>query len=145
MSRLNQEIRIKRGLSYGADSGIDARRQGGALRVVVQTKNESAPDASFGNGFNARFSVNSGISVMPNAPTSAGAATRPRRSPRPTPTCPAQAPKTRHTLRRRPRSRSEFRYRTCTASTGKIRLYQASSVPFQALSPCERAWAGRPH
>jgi zinc protease len=43
-SRLNQEIRIKRGLSYGADSGIDARRQGGALRVVVQTKNESAPE-----------------------------------------------------------------------------------------------------
>jgi zinc protease len=43
-SRLNQEIRIRRGLSYGAGSGLDARRQGGALRVVVQTKNESAAE-----------------------------------------------------------------------------------------------------
>jgi zinc protease len=43
-SRLNQEIRIERGLSYGAGSGLDARRQGGSLRVVVQTKNESAAE-----------------------------------------------------------------------------------------------------
>jgi zinc protease len=43
-SRLNQEIRIRRGLSYGAGSGLDARREGGALRVVVQTKNESAAE-----------------------------------------------------------------------------------------------------
>jgi zinc protease len=43
-SRLNQEIRIRRGLSYGAGSGLDARRQGGSLRAVVQTKNESAAE-----------------------------------------------------------------------------------------------------
>ena len=43
-SRLNQEIRIKRGLSYGAGSSLDARRQGGALRASVQTKNESAAE-----------------------------------------------------------------------------------------------------
>ena len=43
-SRLNQEIRIKRGLSYGAGSGLDSRRQGGALRASVQTKNESAAE-----------------------------------------------------------------------------------------------------
>jgi zinc protease len=41
-SRLNQEIRIRRGLSYGAGSGIDLRPGGGALRATVQTKNESA-------------------------------------------------------------------------------------------------------
>jgi zinc protease len=43
-SRLNQEIRIKRGLSYGAGSRVDARREGGVLRVSVQTKNESAAE-----------------------------------------------------------------------------------------------------
>jgi zinc protease len=43
-SRLNQEIRIKRGLSYGANSRLEARRQGGVLRVSVQTKNESAAE-----------------------------------------------------------------------------------------------------
>lgn len=43
-SRLNQEIRIRRGLSYGAGSAIDLRREGGALRAVVQTKNESAAE-----------------------------------------------------------------------------------------------------
>ena len=43
-SRLNEEIRIKRGLSYGAGSGIDARPRGGVLRVAVQTKNESAAE-----------------------------------------------------------------------------------------------------
>ena len=43
-SRLNQEIRIKRGLSYGAGSSLDARREGGALRASVQTKNESAAE-----------------------------------------------------------------------------------------------------
>ena len=41
-SRLNQEVRIKRGLSYGASSQLDNRRQGGALVATVQTKNESA-------------------------------------------------------------------------------------------------------
>ena len=43
-SRLNQEIRIKRGLSYGASSRLDARREGGVLRLSVQTKNESAAE-----------------------------------------------------------------------------------------------------
>ena len=43
-SRINQEIRIKRGLSYGASSVIDARREAAFFRVAVQTKNESAPE-----------------------------------------------------------------------------------------------------
>ena len=43
-SRLNQEIRIKRGLSYGARSRWDARRQAGLVRVSVQTKNPSAAE-----------------------------------------------------------------------------------------------------
>ena len=43
-SRLNQEIRIKRGLSYGAGSSFDARLGAGQLRVSVQTKNESAAE-----------------------------------------------------------------------------------------------------
>ena len=43
-SRLNQEIRIKRGLSYGVGSQLDARPQGGALRIVVQTSNASAAE-----------------------------------------------------------------------------------------------------
>ena len=43
-SRLNQEIRIRRGLSYGAGSALDARPGGGSLRAVVQTKNESAAE-----------------------------------------------------------------------------------------------------
>ncbi len=43
-SRLNQEIRIKRGLSYGAGSVLDPRRESAFLRVAVQTKNESAAE-----------------------------------------------------------------------------------------------------
>ena len=43
-SRLNQEIRIKRGLSYGARSAPDLRREGGTLRMAVQTKNASAAE-----------------------------------------------------------------------------------------------------
>jgi len=43
-SRLNQEIRIKRGLSYGASSALDARRESALFRVAVQTKNESAAE-----------------------------------------------------------------------------------------------------
>ncbi len=43
-SRLNQEIRIKRGLSYGAGSALDARLAAGQLRVGVQTKNASAAE-----------------------------------------------------------------------------------------------------
>jgi len=43
-SRLNQEIRIQRGLSYSAGSQLDARRAAATLRVVVQTKNPSAAE-----------------------------------------------------------------------------------------------------
>jgi zinc protease len=39
--RLNQEIRIKRGLSYGAGSSLDARRDVGPFLASAQTKNES--------------------------------------------------------------------------------------------------------
>jgi len=39
--RLNQEIRIKRGLSYGAASTLDARRDIGPFVASAQTKNES--------------------------------------------------------------------------------------------------------
>jgi len=40
--RLNQEIRIKRGLSYGAGSTLDARRDVGPFSASAQTKNLSA-------------------------------------------------------------------------------------------------------
>ncbi|WP_375396953.1 M16 family metallopeptidase [uncultured Sphingomonas sp.] len=43
-SRLNQEIRIKRGLAYGANSGLAARRQPGYVAASTQTKNPSAPE-----------------------------------------------------------------------------------------------------
>ena len=43
-ARLNAEIRIKRGLSYGAGSALDARRFTGPFVARVQTKNESAPE-----------------------------------------------------------------------------------------------------
>jgi zinc protease len=42
-ARLNQEIRIKRGLSYGASARLSAARTTGSFRAVAQTKNESAP------------------------------------------------------------------------------------------------------
>jgi len=40
--RLNQEIRIKRGLSYGASSQLDTRRDVGPFVASAQTKNQSA-------------------------------------------------------------------------------------------------------
>jgi zinc protease len=40
--RLNQEIRIKRGLSYGAGSTLDTRRNVGPFLASAQTKNQSA-------------------------------------------------------------------------------------------------------
>lgn len=43
-ARLNQEIRIKRGLSYGARSDLTARRFGGIFSTRTQTKNESAAE-----------------------------------------------------------------------------------------------------
>jgi len=39
--RLNQEIRIKRGLSYGAASTLDTRRDVGPFAASAQTKNQS--------------------------------------------------------------------------------------------------------
>ncbi len=42
-ARLNEEIRIKRGLSYGASSRLSAQRTTGLFRASAQTKNESAP------------------------------------------------------------------------------------------------------
>jgi zinc protease len=44
--RLNQEIRIKRGLSYGAGSNISARRTSGIFSARTQTKNESAAEVA---------------------------------------------------------------------------------------------------
>lgn len=44
--RLNQEIRIKRGLSYGAGSALDTRRWGGAFSASAQTKNESGAEVA---------------------------------------------------------------------------------------------------
>ena len=41
-SRLNEEIRIKRGLSYGAGSRIDSRDRSALFVASVQTRNESA-------------------------------------------------------------------------------------------------------
>lgn len=41
-ARLNQEIRIKRGLSYGVSSGFTARETPGPIIALAQTKNESA-------------------------------------------------------------------------------------------------------
>ncbi len=43
-ARLNKEIRIKRGLSYGAGSSIQARRRAGLFFARVQTKNEAAAE-----------------------------------------------------------------------------------------------------
>lgn len=42
-ARLNEEIRIKRGLSYGARSDLDGRRDAGTWLASAQTKNPSAP------------------------------------------------------------------------------------------------------
>ena len=43
-ARLNQEIRVKRGLSYGASSSLTARQLTGAFTTTTQTKNESAAE-----------------------------------------------------------------------------------------------------
>lgn len=45
-SRLNEEIRIKRGLSYGAGSSFDLRRDVGPFIASAQTKNESAGEVA---------------------------------------------------------------------------------------------------
>ncbi|WP_420141874.1 M16 family metallopeptidase [Sphingomonas sp.] len=43
-ARLNQEVRVKRGLAYGASSGFQARRAPGPLTAYTQTKNETVPE-----------------------------------------------------------------------------------------------------
>ncbi|OGN49173.1 MAG: peptidase M16 [Caulobacterales bacterium RIFOXYB1_FULL_67_16] len=45
-SRLNQEIRIKRGLSYGAGSSLGARADAGVFTASTQTKNETADEVA---------------------------------------------------------------------------------------------------
>lgn len=45
-ARLNQEIRIKRGLSYGAGSALDVRRNTGPFIAVTQTKNKSGAEVA---------------------------------------------------------------------------------------------------
>ncbi|MGZ7081368.1 MAG: M16 family metallopeptidase, partial [Thermoanaerobaculia bacterium] len=45
-SRLNLEIRIKRGLSYGAGSAFELRRDVGPFTASAQTKNESAAEVA---------------------------------------------------------------------------------------------------
>ncbi|HEY0157276.1 MAG TPA: pitrilysin family protein [Thermoanaerobaculia bacterium] len=45
-SRLNQEIRIKRGLAYGARSSFDPRAQVGPFTAGTQTKNETAAEVA---------------------------------------------------------------------------------------------------
>ncbi|MFN3433017.1 MAG: M16 family metallopeptidase [Sphingomonas sp.] len=43
-SRLNQEVRIKRGLAYGAGSSLDAARGTGSIAARTQTKNPTAAE-----------------------------------------------------------------------------------------------------
>lgn len=45
-ARLNQEIRIKRGLSYGANSVFQSRRTVGPFSASAETKNESAAEVA---------------------------------------------------------------------------------------------------
>ncbi|CAN5128098.1 hypothetical protein BH09PSE2_BH09PSE2_16080 [soil metagenome] len=45
-ARLNEEVRVKRGLSYGASSGIDERRGVGLFYAAAQTKNVSAAEVA---------------------------------------------------------------------------------------------------
>jgi zinc protease len=44
--RLNQEIRIKRGLSYGARASLDTRREVGPFVASAQTKNQSGAEVA---------------------------------------------------------------------------------------------------
>src|SRR5438128_9509421 len=44
--RLNLEIRVKRGLSYGAGSTLDTRRWAGSFSASAQTKNESGAEVA---------------------------------------------------------------------------------------------------
>jgi zinc protease len=44
--RLNWEIRVKRGLSYGASSSLDMRRSAGSFMASAQTKNQSGAEVA---------------------------------------------------------------------------------------------------
>jgi zinc protease len=44
--RLNWEIRVKRGLSYGAASSLDMRRSAGSFMASAQTKNQSGAEVA---------------------------------------------------------------------------------------------------
>src|SRR2546423_11114306 len=44
--RLNEEIRIKRGLSYGARASLDTRRDVGPFVASAQTKNQSGAEGA---------------------------------------------------------------------------------------------------
>ncbi len=43
-ARLNAEIRIKRGLSYGANSGFTSRKETAPIIASAQTRNDAVPD-----------------------------------------------------------------------------------------------------
>jgi zinc protease len=45
-ARLNEEVRVRRGLSYGASASLDARREGGLFVARAQTKNQSADEVA---------------------------------------------------------------------------------------------------
>jgi zinc protease len=45
-SRLMAEIRIKKGLAYGVESLLAARKYAGSFRVIIQTKDESAKEST---------------------------------------------------------------------------------------------------
>jgi zinc protease len=45
-ARLNEEVRVKRGLSYGANAVLDARHGIGPVAALAQTKNESAVEVA---------------------------------------------------------------------------------------------------
>jgi zinc protease len=45
-ARMNQEVRIKRGLSYGASSNLGARKESGLFLASAQTRNDAAPEVA---------------------------------------------------------------------------------------------------
>ncbi|MEJ0089116.1 MAG: pitrilysin family protein [Limisphaerales bacterium] len=45
-ARLNQEVRIKRGLSYGASSTLGLRKDSGLFIASAQTRNDAAPEVA---------------------------------------------------------------------------------------------------
>jgi len=45
-ARLNEEVRVKRGLSYGSSSSVNERRDTGLFVATAQTRNEAAPEVA---------------------------------------------------------------------------------------------------